>query len=223
MSMRILLSPVAVFLLAAGALAQDYTVEALKEAPPDAVAPEVAKLLAPTGFKVMKGGTRTVVQVWLCKVVELKPEFEATLDVIYPLTPGQLVGVARYVNKGADFRDQDIGQGVYTMRYAQQPVDGSHVGTSPTRDFLLLVSAERDKSPAALEYDPLVEGSAAAAGSTHPALLSMQRVEGDAKAPLVRQNEANEWTIVRLSAATKAGDKAGELKFDLVVVGHAAE
>jgi hypothetical protein len=210
-------------LLVSAAAAQEFRVEPLAEGPPSELAPDIAKLMQPSGFKVMKGEARTVCEIWLCKELAVKPDFSPTPDVIYPLAPGQLVGVARYKNKGGDFRDQDVGTGVYTLRYAQQPVDGSHVGTSPTRDFLLLTSAERDKSPAVVEYKPLVEGSAAAAGSTHPCLLSLQRVQGDAKAPSVQQNEANEWTIVRLSTATKAGDKAGALTFDLVVVGHAAE
>jgi hypothetical protein len=228
MSMRPLGFVIASLLLSSTLLpnlapADDFRVEALQEGPPAEVAPEIAKLLNSTGLKVIKGESRTVCEIWLCKQLAAQPDFSPTSDVIDPFTPGQLVGVARYKNKGGDFRDQDIAVGVYTLRYAQQPVDGSHVGTSPTRDFLLLVSAERDKTPAALEYKPLVEGSSEAAGSTHPCLLSMQRLEGDGKAPSIRLNEANEWTILRMAGATKSGEKTGEQTIDLVVVGHFAE
>ena len=41
----------------------------------------------------------------------------------------------------ADFRDQGIPAGTYILRYSQQPVDGAHVGTSTTRDFLALLPA----------------------------------------------------------------------------------
>ena len=110
------------------------------------------------------------------------------------------------------------------MRYGQQPVDGAHVGTSPTRDVLLLIDAKRDKSAKVLEYKPLTKSSASAAGTNHPALMSLQRGQGDgAKLPSIRNNEEHDWWIVRLQSKAKAGATAKDLKLDLVVAGQAAE
>ena len=86
-------------------------------------------------------------------------------------------------------RDQDIAKGVYTLRYGQQPVDGNHEGTSPTRDFLTLVNAEKDTSAKPMELKALLKASAEAAGSSHPALFGMQKVKGDAKAELSIRHE----------------------------------
>ena len=204
--------------------AAEHRVEKLNEpAPADAVSKEIAKLLQPTGAQIIRGSTRKICDIWLCKQWQLK-SFDKPADVNYPFQPGQLIGVVRYHRKGADFRDQDIEDGVYTLRYAQQPIDGAHVGTSPTRDFLLLLSAAKDRSPAVIEYKPLTEQSAQAVGTTHPGLLSLQRVEGKSESlPSIRENPQHDWWIVRMESEARAGDQAKKLPIDLVVVGQAAE
>jgi hypothetical protein len=105
------------------------------------------------------------------------------------------------------------------LRYAQQPVDGAHIGTSLTRDFLLVLGADTDESPKPLDYDEIVEASASAAGSSHPALFSMQSVT-DAKRPSMRHDEEHDWWIVGFEGKDKGG-KA--LPVELVIVGVAAE
>ena len=201
--------------------AADYRVEPLDEpAPADEISADIAATLATTGARVIRGTSTTFCDIWLCKQWETQADFKATSALLYPFTPGQLMGVVRYSRKGSDYRDQDIETGVYTLRYAQQPVDGSHVGTSLTRDFLLLLQAAADESPDVLDYSSLAERSAEAAGSSHPALLSMQRVEEDAKPLSMRHNEDHDWWIVGLEGKTKA-DKA--LLVEFVVYGVAAE
>jgi hypothetical protein len=211
--------------LAFAVQAADHRVEPFEEpAPADAVSAEIAATLAPTGVRIVRGEARTVCEIWLCKQLAAQPDFEATSAVQYPLVPGSLLGVVRYVNKGTDFRDQDIARGVYTLRYGQQPVDGNHVGTSPTRDFLLLIEAEKDKSPEVLDLKDLATASAEAAQSSHPALLSLQRpVDGGERAPSIRHNEEHDWWIVRLGGTIRAGDAEAPLDLEFVVVGHAAE
>lgn len=199
--------------------AADHRVEPLEEAlPADAVAPAIAELLNPTGFKVVRGESRTVCDVWLCKQWDTAAG-ERPAAVNYPFPPGALIGVARFPKKGSDFRDQDIAEGVYTLRYAQQPVDGAHVGTSPTRDFLLLMPADKDAAPAAPDYRTMVTLSAEAAGSSHPLLLSMQQAEGADVKLAVRHVEEPDWWIVRFAGKTKGAT----VPVDLVIAGHAAE
>lgn len=208
------------------AQAAEHKIVPLDEPPPaDEISAEIAGLLRPTGVRVVRGQSRTICDVWLCKEWPLASDKKPTGDVIYPFQPGQLVGVARYPKKASDFRDQDIADGVYTLRYGQQPVDGAHVGTSPTRDFLLLLKASEDKSAATLEYKPLTKTSAQAAASAHPLLLSLQRpAEPPAeKTPSIRHDESKEWWIVTLEGQVKAGSDAKAQRFDLVVVGKAAE
>jgi hypothetical protein len=199
--------------------AADHRLEPLSEAPPsEGVAPAIAGLFEATGFRVIRGESRTVCDVWLCKQWDVAAG-ERPQAVNYPFPPGGLIGIVRYPRKGSDFRDQDIPEGVYTLRYAQQPVDGAHVGTSPTRDFLLLTPVAKETSPAAPDYRTLVKQSAEAAGSSHPLLLSLQQAEGKETSPAIRHIDEPDWWIARLGGKTKTAT----VPIDVVVAGHAAE
>ena len=205
-------------------VAQEYRAAKIETAAPaDALSPEIAALLEPAGFKLMKGESRTVCEIWLCKEWPVAADAKTGNDVINPLTAGQLIGVIRYPRKAADFRDQEIPAGIYTLRYGQQPVDGAHVGTSPTRDFLIASPAEKDQSPAVLDYKALVAAGKEASGTSHPAILSLQR-PGDSKEPLaVREDAEKEWTIVRFTGHAKAGGTMKDLALEAVLVGVAKE
>ena len=200
--------------------AADYRAEPLAEmAPADDISAAIADTLAPTGTRIIRGTKTTYCDIWLCKQWATVADFKATPEVLYPFSPGQLIGVARFSRKAADFRDQDVPTGVYTLRYAQQPVDGAHVGTSLTRDFLLVLSAEVDKSAKSLDYEDLVAHSAEAVGSSHPALFSMQR-GGDAKHPSMRHDEEHDWWIVQLAGKTRDNKP---LPTEFVLIGVSAE
>lgn len=216
--MRTLPALLAAVCLASPCLAADYRAEKLDEGPPADLAPEIAELLSPTGIRVIRGTKTKLCDIWLCKELAVKDGFEATPEVLYPFAPGQLIGVAQYRRRGSDFRDQDIDRGVYTLRYGLQPVDGAHVGTSLTRDFLLLLPADRDKSPGPLKYEPMTEASIEAAGTAHPALLSLQAVVESSDG--MRHDENHDWWIVSLKGSSKGG---AALPMQLVVMGVGEE
>jgi hypothetical protein len=215
---------IAIFLVPVSLLAQEYTVETVEEAAPsDALAAEIAAELSPTAIAIKKGDA-VQCQIWLSKQWPVAEGFKATGEILYPFSQGQLIGAVKYARRGGDYRDQRIDRGVYTLRYAHQPVDGNHVGTSKTRDFLLLVKADEDKSPDAFDVKKLHEASAGAVGSSHPALLAMHAVEGEAgDKPSIRHDQQHDLWLVRLPGNAKAGGKESRLAFDLVIVGHAAE
>src|SRR3954469_14713986 len=218
---RLFAGTLAVFAVCLSAEAQEYKVaKADGAAPTGDIAPEIAALLRPTGFKVSKGD-RAVFEMWLAKEWPIAADAKAGGDVLYPLTPGQLIGVARYPRKGADFRDQDIPAGTYVVRYAQQPIDGAHVGTSPTRDFLLLLPAAKDREAKTMDYKTLTATSKETTGTAHPAILSMQKAEGGV-ALAVREESDRGWVIVHFVGKAKQGSAAKDLPVELVVVGKAA-
>ena len=205
--------------------AATYRVEPLEEAASSAgLAPEISDLLSPVGSRIIRGKKTTYCDFWLLKSWSVKKGFQATAEVLYPFQTGQLVGVVRFSRKGADFRDQDIAKGVYTLRYALQPLDGSHIGTSPTRDFLLLVRAEDDQLAGSLAEDDLTTQSAQAAESSHPCMLSLQRVVSPATTtPGLRHNEEQDWWILSLEGELKAADVRSRQSIDMVIVGQASE
>lgn len=203
--------------------ARDHRVEPLDgPAPAEKLSPEIAKTLMPTGYQIIRGTSRTVCEIWLCKSWVTK-QAEPAGGLIYPFEAGQLIGVIHYPRKGSDFRDQTIDEGMYTLRYGLQPVDGNHVGTSPTRDFLLLLKAQHDKSPATLNPEKLNKESATAVGTTHPGLLSLQRLQGSGAKPSMRHDEEHDWWILRVTSNLSVDGKATPQAIELVVAGQAAE
>lgn len=200
---------------------QQYTAEPLEAAAPaDGLDPAIADQLSPRGVKVVRDGDRVVCEIWLLKSWEL-PAFTPEGELLYPFTPGQLIGVMRLPRKTGDFRDQGVAKGLYTLRYAQQPVDGAHVGTSPTRDFLLMTKVEADASPEIKDLETLTKASAEAAGTAHPAMLALKAVTPEAGN--LRHDETNDWWLVRLEGTGRVGGEEQNLALDLVVVGHASE
>lgn len=209
---------------AATARAEDeYNVEALNEpAPSDAgLSAEIVAQISPTGFKVMKGTNRTVCSFWPVKELAAKKDFQPTAALLYPLEMGQLLGVINFKRKGEDFRGQEIESGTYTVRFALQPEDGNHVGTSDTRDFVLLLKPSDDTSPAVIAKEQLMPKSAAVAGTTHPCMMALQSADGAAKTlPAVEHDADRELTSVTFNQKKAGG---GDLPMRLVVVGKAAE
>ncbi|MBI2823340.1 MAG: hypothetical protein HYX69_01470 [Planctomycetia bacterium] len=209
--------------LGCAAAAADYKVAAIEQGPPDDVAADVAKQLAPSGFKVTSG-SRTTCEIWLRRAWPAVADFAPSQSVLYPFEMGELMGVIRFPRKANDFRGQEIAAGVYTLRYGQQPVDGNHVGTSETRDFLVMAPAAKDTTPDRLDKEELFKRSKEASETTHPAILTMLAVPAGAEAlPAMVHDEARElWSVV-LKGSAAANGKMAERVIDFVVVGQAAE
>jgi hypothetical protein len=221
MTTKWLVLPALLLLMSGGPmLADDYRVEAFEAAPPDGLAPEIAAKIAETGFKVIKGESRAVCEIWPAKQWEVTEGFTPTAEILYPLTPGTLAGVLRFPRKSSDFRDQDVSRGLYTLRYSNQPVDGNHVGTFETRDFLLMVPADSDTSPEAIEEMNLFETSAEAAGSSHPAIIPLMAADAEGDLPGLDYFDDSDWWALQFAGQGADGKK---LVMKLVVVGHSLE
>jgi hypothetical protein len=206
------------------AAAQDYKVAKIDTpAPVGEISPEIAALLQTTGFRVAQGDSQVLCEVWPAKEWPIAADAATSAEILYPLTAGQLIGAARFPRKAADFRDQEVPAGIYVVRYGQQPVDGAHVGTSPTRDFFVLIPAAKDRDPQVLDYKALIAASKQTTGTEHPGILSLQK-PADSGGPLSIRHEADkEWTIVRFVGKVKQGGATKDLPVELVVVGKAAE
>jgi len=204
------------------AAAEDHRIEPLDQAAPDSVAADLAATLSPTGLSVIRGEKRNVCNLWFSQAWDAKADFKPSETVLYPFEVGQLIGVVEFKRTGADFRGQEIASGVYTLRYGLQPVDGNHVGTSITRDFLVLVPADQDTATAKIPEADLFELSRQASQSTHPAIFSLLRPQADAeKTPeLIHDEQHDLWS---LRVAGKAAATEAPLPLELVVVGRAAE
>ena len=201
--------------------ADEYRVEGIEAAPTaDELSPAIVERLSQTGFKVVSGKSKVLCEVWPVNAWEVEPDFKPTGSVNYPFQFGELLGVVRFARTGGDFRGQKIRKGVYTMRYGLQPQDGNHVGTSDTRDFVVLVPAADDTDAAPLAKEKLFDDSTHASGTAHPAILSVLPASGEGKPPrLVHHADRDLWAV---DFAGKAGDGGKELLVELVVVGQSA-
>ncbi len=198
-------------------VAADYRIESMSEsAPKDELSEAVFQTLQTDGVRVIKGSSRTLCKIWLCKEIAAGGKS----DEGYALEQGSLVGVIEYARKGGDFRDQEIPPGVYTMRYAAIPTDGAHEGVSPTPAFLLLTRAEEDRDVKPIDVEALVEQSAESIDSSHPAILALKATK-EGEVPQMWHDEENDWWLVQLEA--KAGGNSKPKRLALVVVGYTEE
>ena len=207
---------------------ESYKVEPLKEAPPAALAGPVKETLNPEGLRIVDGQGKTYVDLWFRKATPAsgKPA-GPNGPVLFPtLKVGELIGALRFPAEGRDYRDQAISEGVYTMRYGLQPMNGDHLGASPFRDFALLLPAAKDKTVGDLALKLLHEESAESAGTSHPAILMFLEAPpstGKAGATIVHDEEKNTWGIATaLSVLPKGETESVPLPVQLVVVGVAA-
>lgn len=199
-------------------------VKTLKKGP-QGVDKRIAASLAKEGYEV-SGDDGTVCRVWFVDNVGIQADFSPTLSVKYPFKPGQLVGVLQLGEDSGftDFRGAEMEAGSYTLRYARQPQDGNHIGTSDTADFLLALPAKKDASTEPMTNpDELNQKSAEASESAHPAIISMLPVEKAGEKPTLTHNEDRDFWILTVSVAAKAKDKTKKLPVRFVVLGHSDE
>ena len=209
---------------AAAAAEKDYKVEALEEQPPDALSEAIRDALTPSGLRILQPGGEVLCDLWLAKAADAKPGFKPSSSVKYPFVMGALVGALRFGESGGhDFREQVIPGGIYTLRYAQQPVDGDHLGTSEHQDYLVLLPAGVDEEPPAMDAFELEEFSKESTeGATHPGILSLQPPGPKPPASAQVKKKGDYW-VLSTQLGGKAKEESLQIGFDLVVVGHAIE
>ena len=168
------------------------------------------------GVRVLDKDGTPLVSLWQAKSVQTsKKDVEGA---IYPsLDTASFVGVVRFEQDAKDFRGQPIPKGTYTLRYALLPNDGNHMGVSPNRDFLLLLSLITDGDPGATFTEKqLFKASGKVAGGAHPTVLSLVNDEG--KPGTVSVSDQG-FVVLHLGLKTSEG----ELPMALVVKGSAQQ
>jgi hypothetical protein len=208
--------------MASTAVAQEYKLETLDEAPPADLAPAVKATLEAAGRRVLDAEGKPLVDIWLRKGAPASGKPAGPKGaILYPvLAEGELIGAARYAVEGGDYRDQAVAPGVYTLRYGLQPVNGDHLGVSVNRDYALLLPAAKDADPADLPGKKLTEESAEAVGSTHPGILLLLAPPEGAEAAMVNDQTLNTWgAVLALPLAVQGEAEPVPLTLQLVVVG----
>jgi len=201
------------------ACAQSYKAESAATPAPADVAAPIRAQLAPSSIKVTGPGG-ALCEIWLRSPMPATGTGGSNGAILFgQINPGALVGVVRFDSKGADYREQTVQPGVYTMRYMLQPVDGDHQGVSPYRDFLLLTPAALDTSIDDMPPDALIKVSKKASGTGHPSVWSLMPSDGAPSSlpGIAHQDDGDLWVVFFQDPLTKP------VTMGLVVVGHAPE
>ncbi|MFY9723995.1 MAG: hypothetical protein WB579_22145 [Bryobacteraceae bacterium] len=194
--------------LLATAWAQDYKLETISGAASGLPA-AYDSVIQTQGYRVT-GPNSPWCEIWFRNSIPTgaKP---ADDSIVFPIPQGTLVGVLRFPSEGADRRGQTIKAGVYTMRYSDFPVDGSHQGVAPQRDFLLLTPIANDLDPNATPgFDQLVKISTKASGTPHPAVFSIE-IPSASKFPSITAEGDTPDQVLNV--------KIGALQMAMIVVG----
>jgi hypothetical protein len=184
-------------------------------APASAIAEPVRKTLEPRGYRVATPDGP--VDLWLR--AELPSGKNPESGVVYDkLAPSTLVGVITFAKDSKDYKGQRIAAGTYTMRYEVQPDNGDHLGTAPTRDFVLLVPVRSDPDPnATFDVDKLVALSQIGSGTKHPLPLNLLSPESKTLPSVYTDSEGHTIFAANLKNAT------GQMPIAIVVNGTAAQ
>ncbi len=191
-----------------------YKVEsigALKEA---GVAEAVRGVLEDKGLRVIDAKGQPLCEIWFRKeIVTTKAEVEGANFA--QLQDGSLIAVINFPAATSDYRGQGIKAGWYTLRYAVMPVNGSHLGVSPSRDFVLLCSVSDDKDPnVQIKGEALIKLSIVASGSGHVSPWSIVSASSKDGFPKIVKTEEEHY-ILEISLKTKSG----ELPIGITIVG----
>ena len=162
--------------------------------PPEELAPAIREALQKTGHRVIGPDGKVFAELWFRAQAPTGPATTEEGVSLTTIPHGSLVGAIRFPGRGADRRGQTIKPGVYTLRLAYYPVDGAHQGVSPQRDFLKIIPASEDKDlNATPSYDDLVAMSKKASGTSHPAILSVWKLDKPEPAGLTKQE--SDWIL----------------------------
>jgi hypothetical protein len=214
---------VAIFVLAVPPLraADDaYTLKMIdKSPPPQELQEPIRKLLADRSMQLLNAKGGILAEIWLRKDVPAKAtDAQIKNGLTYREVPEtSLFGAIRFPSGTTDYRKQKIPAGVYTLRLANQPQDGDHMGTAPFSDFLLLSPAAEDKKPDTMEPKALQELSGKTTAA-HPGVLLLFPGKGAAAQPKLEKKEENHWIVLFL-LEVKVGDKKATLPVGLTLIG----
>lgn len=183
--------------------------------------PVPSELAAPIRGAIADGGVRAVVggvslDLWFVRALEVGATPVGWANV----NEGALVGAVKVGGDFHDIRGRLIKAGVYTLRYGVQPDNGDHLGTSPFRDFLLLVPAALDAELSARGHDATVDLSKKTIGGSHPAVWSIDPPSTTEPILAVHKTELGHQSVVVEVPCAAAGKPAPALRFGIVLIGR---
>ena len=209
---------VALLFCALAAKSADVAVRVVNKALPGEIAPDLQTLLQSQAVQVVEGD-KTLLELWLAKEVPLQSKPASAAKAMDAVKPASLLGAVVTPSARRDYRDDEVPAGTYTMRFALQPQDGNHSGSSEFGYFGVLVPAKLDTKPDAIkDYKELMKASSKETSTDHPMVLSLRPAASTEGAPLTLNTPAPEHKSVRVKVPAK-GPQTKEIAFEIVFEG----
>ena len=192
---KLLLGFLFVFAASGNALASEYTVEKISNAPPSGLSEVIRAALQEGGLRVLLDG-EPYCEIWFRKSLPAGSG-RGGLSRSYPEIPETaLLGAIRVIGDMRDNRDNRFRKGLYTIRHGLQPQDGNHVGASDYIDFALLLSAEKD---ATVEGDfsdskGMINQSLEDGDAGHPVVFGLTPPRSSEQ-PSIEENAFDRWVL----------------------------
>lgn len=190
--------------------ASTVSASALDAKPPDEIAAPLRSQLSDRGVRV--AADEVTIDFWWVKAL---PATAGEGFSWSGVAEGTFVGVARVTGTHEDVRGRRIRPGVYTLRLGLQPQNGDHLGTSPYREFLLVIPAASDADPQPTGHEATIELSKPSIKSSHPAVLSLDPPVADGQPLSIVTNDAGHQAVI-----FEVGlEKGGTARFGLIIIG----
>jgi hypothetical protein len=201
--------------------AADLSLKVEEKAPPQELPAEIRSALQGKAIRLMDGD-KPAFEFWLRSELPLVSPPAGPSKSLDSLKQAALLGAVRLGSDARDYRDDEMGAGVYTMRFGLQPSDGNHLGTAEFSYFAVLIPVKYDtKLDGIADYKAMVKASSKDTSTEHPLILSLRPVnEAGGGLPSLKE-PAPSHKSVRVSVPGKAGEAKAEVIFDLVFEGKA--
>ena len=205
--------------LANAAGAADWTVKMASREPPKELDPAIRATLQSQAVQLLEEG-KVAYEIWFVTELPATAKPSSPSKALDTLKQATLLGAVSVPSDRRDYRDDALPAGVYTARFALQPQDGNHSGTSDFVYFAVLIPAKFDPRPDGIkEYKPMVKASSRETSNDHPMILSLRPVaSADGELPRI-EDPAPEHKAVRVQVPAQAGGDKTSLVFDLVFEG----
>ena len=216
-----LLFTVVLWISFAGALgAANLSVKTADKEPPKEISEAIRQTLQSKAVQVLDGD-KPAFEFWFAREIPLKSKPASLAAALDSIEMAGLLGAVSVSTPTRDYRDDELPAGVYTMRFALQPQDGDHSGSTDYTYFAVLVPAKLDAAPDALTtYKAVVKASAKGGSTEHPHVMSLRPATSEAgDQPQIKEPKPEHKSIL-LKLPAKAGGAKTSLTFEFVCDGH---
>lgn len=223
-SARFLIPAIAIAWFAAAPLhstASEFQLKVVDKEAPKELSQSFRDVLQAKAVQLLQGD-KPVYEFWFVSKLQLKSKPESLRYHLDALAPTTVIGALAATRSERDYRDDELYEGIYTMRFSLQPQDGNHLGTAEYPYFAVLIPANLDTTIDGIKsYKQMVKASSKETATDHPIILSL-RPAASADGNLPKLNEpAEHHESVRVKLPASVDGEDTEVVFEIVVKGKA--